>query len=471
MLTVMKKPIAMLLLSAAIIGNARTLDVTPGSLAEQLTPGQGTPDTSLTLRGSIDARDLETLREQSYLTDIDLSQVEIAEYSSATPLWTGNNYSPAATLPPYSLFGLTAESLTLPLNLKKIADGALAGSSLRTLVIPEGVTSLGDNALYGSRQLESLTLPSSLATIGRYALASCPMLSSVNLEATVVRYLPDRCLAGTESLKKVNLTHITGLGSEVFSGSGVLHIYLPEAREFAPYALAGMPNVGTVSLRDDAIIDRGLLMDNVALHEVRGVPGIIPALFAANCSTYSPSSAVSSSAGVGEFAFANTAATSLVIGRDIAWIAPYAFAGCTGLSMIDVKTLGAYIPEVTSTSFDGISVPDVLLVVEKGCEDSWRSHPVWGKFNIVNSTSGVDDITIDHTDSHLTLTVNHGFVMAESDSPGLTLSVYDLSGHIVSRTGSAETSLTLPLAELPEGILLLDLKGADGSSRRLKLLN
>ena len=465
----MKLSIVLLFITAALTATARTIDVTPGSLAGELE--NSTPPAELTLRGSIDARDFATLRDLDCFTTLDLSQVEIAEYSSTIPLFPGRTYFAAATLPECALFGMSAEHITLPSRLNKIGAAALAGTAVRTLTIPEGVTAIADNALYDSRQLTVLTLPSTLASLGANAIASCPSLTSVNLEATVVRHLPDGCLAGAESLKGVNLTNITKLGREVFAGSGIVHIFLPQCREFAPFALAGMQTVATVSLRDDAIFDRGLLMDNSSMRELRGVPDIVPDLFAANCTTFSPSAAVSTASGVGEFAFANTGASSLVIGRNLTYLSPYAFAGCHALSLIEVKELQSFIPDVDASTFSGVVTTDVTLVVADGCEDAWRSHPVWSKFNIVNATTNVASFPIDD-ESALSLTVSGGEIIGRADgSAGLTLSVYDLEGHRVARTSTADATISLRLADLPSGLLLIDLQGPGGSSRRLKLLN
>ncbi|MDE7343718.1 MAG: T9SS type A sorting domain-containing protein, partial [Muribaculaceae bacterium] len=74
--------------------------------------------------------------------------------------------------------------------------------------------------------------------------------------------------------------------------------------------------------------------------------------------------------------------------------------------------------------------------------------------------------------SALSLTVSGGEIIGRADgSAGLTLSVYDLEGHRVARTSTADATISLRLADLPSGLLLIDLQGPGGNSRRLKLLN
>ena len=59
------------------------------------------------------------------------------------------------------------------------------GEELTNLVVPEGVTSIGDSAFYGCSGLTSITLPSSLTSIGDRAFRYCSGITSITLPSSL----------------------------------------------------------------------------------------------------------------------------------------------------------------------------------------------------------------------------------------------------------------------------------------------
>lgn len=94
-----------------------------------------------------------------------------------------------------------------PENPSKIGDSAFSGcSSLTSINLPEGLTSVGASAFYGSA-FTSLTIPSSLISWGQSAFAESKNLSTVTFEL------------GLESIGGYSYSGITGY---VFSGCSKL---------------------------------------------------------------------------------------------------------------------------------------------------------------------------------------------------------------------------------------------------------
>ena len=75
-------------------------------------------------------------------------------------------------------------SITLPSSLTSIGKLAFAGcKSLTRSILPNSLTTIGNGAFAGCESLANITLPNSLTTIGNWAFESCP----VSLNFRVVR--------------------------------------------------------------------------------------------------------------------------------------------------------------------------------------------------------------------------------------------------------------------------------------------
>ena len=77
-------------------------------------------------------------------------------------------------------------SLTLPSSLQSIGDRAFAGcNSLISLTLPSSLQSIGNYAFYDCKSLTSLTLPSSLQSIGNGVFYGCNSLTSLTLPSSL----------------------------------------------------------------------------------------------------------------------------------------------------------------------------------------------------------------------------------------------------------------------------------------------
>jgi hypothetical protein len=73
--------------------------------------------------------------------------------------------------------------------------------------IPEGVTSIAQNAFYGNKKITSVTIPSTVKTIGEFAFSLCVNLQSVTI------------VSGVDTIKKAAFGGCTGLKKVNFLGS------------------------------------------------------------------------------------------------------------------------------------------------------------------------------------------------------------------------------------------------------------
>ena len=110
-------------------------------------------------------------------------------------------------------------SLTLPSSLQSIGDSAFWNcSSLTSLTLPSSLQSIGDSAFWGCKSLSSLTLPSSLQSIGDSAFYGCNSLISLTLPSSL-QSIGDRAFLGCTSLSSLTLpSSLQSIGDRAFYG-------------------------------------------------------------------------------------------------------------------------------------------------------------------------------------------------------------------------------------------------------------
>ena len=105
------------------------------------------------------------------------------------------------TLPLSTFYYCTSlTSITLPEGITSIEGNAFYGcTSLTSINLPEELTSIGNNAFIGCESLTSITLPDSLTSIGESAFYFCTSLSLVTSLPTVPPSLGSGVFNGTHA--------------------------------------------------------------------------------------------------------------------------------------------------------------------------------------------------------------------------------------------------------------------------------
>lgn len=202
-----------------IVGNkAKVYMKTPGSLyqlAKNVIDGTNAESewgtevwdnvTDITISGTMDARDFNTLKWNfRKLENVDLTEVEILEYSGTNGTVEGYSYSYSANeLPlgsffywqshylrtfPSELFdeGMPSlKSVKLPSSIKSIGRNALARAyNLKEIIIPEGVEVIGNFAFNLCFSLEKIYFPQSIKSLGLWSFTSTDNLKEVHISST-----------------------------------------------------------------------------------------------------------------------------------------------------------------------------------------------------------------------------------------------------------------------------------------------
>src|SRR5664280_2036772 len=86
----------------------------------------------------------------------------------------------------YGTQGHLLTSVTIPSSVTSIGNYAFVEcTGLTSVTIPSSVTSIGDSAFAGCTGLTSVTIPSSMTSIGQWAFEYCSGLTSVTIPSSV----------------------------------------------------------------------------------------------------------------------------------------------------------------------------------------------------------------------------------------------------------------------------------------------
>jgi len=112
-------------------------------------------------------------------------------------------------------YGIT--DIIIPSGVTSIGNNAFEDcSSLTSVIIPDSVTSIGDDAFYGCSSLTSITIPDSVTSIGEWAFCGCSNLTSVTIPDSVTS-IRNATFANCSSLTSVTIPNsVISIGDAAF---------------------------------------------------------------------------------------------------------------------------------------------------------------------------------------------------------------------------------------------------------------
>ena len=114
-------------------------------------------------------------------------------------------------------FGRNIRSVTIPQSVTSIGDSAFSFCiALTEVTIPQSVTSIGDSAFVGCEKLDSLTIDDAATSIGNWAFAQCYVLSSLSL-GKKIKTIGDHAFFDCRILDNVTIPQsVTSIGDSAF---------------------------------------------------------------------------------------------------------------------------------------------------------------------------------------------------------------------------------------------------------------
>ncbi len=451
--------ILLLVMVAALHAHAITVTTTAGKLATVV------PDhniTSLTINGTIDARDFKFIADElTNLKTLELTNATIEAYSGTVDdgFLSGVLNFNANTLPHCALMGLVKlQSVTLPSNLVAIDYGALAGTGITSITFPGSVKSIGDDAFNSCKKLTNVTLSYATSHLGANAFAHCDKLAKVVISIGSPLKIGDGAFADCKQLSSVSIGHnVVSVGAGAFRGCTSLQsvsisdgslmeeigdkaFYMSGLKKFDFSRVPRLKHLGAWALAKTNItrlelpshvkqLDEGTLFYNKNLNKVE-LPSTLtylPNYMLAGCDNINnPAGFMTQHLGdIGDYALYNQSQHSTInIPYGVYRIGTRAMAGMTGLNEISAQPL--QVPELGDDVWAGINQNQVRLNVNKDVANAYKAADQWMNFLIGNATLRGDvneDGFVNTIDA-----VAERLFLTDGNTQGINTSLTDVSG-------------------------------------------
>ena len=248
-------------------------------------------------------------------------------------------------------------------------------SSIKSVIISDGVTSIGNEAFSRCSSLSSVTIPNSVTSIGELAFSECSSLTSVTIPNSVTS-IGKNAFWDCSSLTAVTIPNsVTSIGYGAFSEcSSLTSITIPNSvTSIGEYAFFECSSLTSITIPNS--------VTTIGRRTFR------------NCSSLTSVTIGNSVTSIGESAFSNCSSlTSVSIGNGVTSIADGAFYGCDKL--VDVYCYATTPPVVYNEFSYAFENYDAYLYIPCESKKAYMEDAVWGKFKFIEciSLEGIENV-------------------------------------------------------------------------------
>ena len=136
-------------------------------------------------------------------------------------------YAPGeVTITSYNKYG--AKNVVIPATIEgypvvKIGTAAFARTEITSVILPDSITSIGNEAFESCKQLETVVMPKHLKTIGWEAFQDCSKIAKINIPQGVEK-IEQYCFSGCLSLKELVVpSTLKSIATAAFDDCGSLN--------------------------------------------------------------------------------------------------------------------------------------------------------------------------------------------------------------------------------------------------------
>jgi putative transposon-encoded protein len=305
-------------------------------------------------------------------------------------------------------------------------------SSINTVVIETGVTSIGNSAFHSCISLTSITIPNSVTSIGIWVFSNCTSLTSINVENGNNTYASE--------------------GGVLFNKSKSILIRYPEGKVGAYIIPNSVTNIGDYAF------------NNCTKLPLITIPNSVIAIgdnAFSNCTNLISITLPSSVTTIENGAFAHCTSLTLVIfPSSVTTIGNGAFIYCTNLTSI--TNLNPVPVAINPNVFNYVNTSKCTLEVPMESVSAYKNAEVWKKFKIVGIDVGIETVEADVVKIYPNpttgqLKIENGELKIEN------IAIYDMMGQTVSYLMShISHPISIDISNLPSGIYFIRIRTEAG---------
>ena len=257
-------------------------------------------------------------------------------------------------------------SITIPYSVTSIGWAAFGECySLTSIEIPNSVTEIGSSAFFNCTGLTSIEIPESVTSIGSSVFHGCSSLTSIEIPNSVTS-IDENAFYDCTSLTSVTIPNsVTSIGNSVFWGcTSLTSVAIPNSLTSISYQAF----VNCTSLTSVTIPNSVTSIGESAFYGCSGLTSV-----------------TIGSAVIGEAAFQYCDnLTSVTIGSGVTRIGKNAFSGCKIRQLLSKCTTP---PRMSSDAFVEQTYYHTTLYTPMGCWDAYAYSDTWYRFINIRETA------------------------------------------------------------------------------------